>query len=90
MREVVFFQLVERYCTAVTELSFPLPSGKCFWERGFKEICFCTQTCKPFASRGAIQVSNRECILDVMKVCKFVACKILENYLKVILRSGGE
>ncbi|XP_020618690.1 protein pigeon-like isoform X2 [Orbicella faveolata] len=27
MREVVFFQLVERYCTAVTELSFPLPSG---------------------------------------------------------------
>ncbi|XP_078370920.1 protein pigeon-like isoform X2 [Oculina patagonica] len=27
MREVVFFQLVERYCTAVTELSFPVPSG---------------------------------------------------------------
>ena len=42
MREVVFFQLVERYCTAVTELSFPLPSGKCFWERGFKEIAYQT------------------------------------------------
>lgn len=27
MREVVFFQLVERFSTAVTELSFPLPSG---------------------------------------------------------------
>ncbi|KAJ7377148.1 hypothetical protein OS493_030745 [Desmophyllum pertusum] len=27
MREVVFFQLVERYCTAVTDLSFPLPTG---------------------------------------------------------------
>ena len=34
MREVVFFQLVERFSTAVTELSFPLPSGT-FW---FKEI----------------------------------------------------
>ncbi|XP_074619481.1 gamma-secretase-activating protein-like isoform X2 [Acropora palmata] len=27
MREVVFFQLVERFCTAVTELRFPLPAN---------------------------------------------------------------
>jgi len=27
MREVVFLQLVERFCTAVTELRFPLPNG---------------------------------------------------------------
>ena len=27
MREVVYFQLVERYCTAVSELNFPFSSG---------------------------------------------------------------
>ena len=56
MREVVFFQLVERYCTAVTELSFPLPPGKFLLERSFKEIFFLLKHGKPVNSRAAIQV----------------------------------
>ena len=38
MREVVFFQLVERFSTAVTELSFPLPSGTFLFNEIIKDL----------------------------------------------------
>ena len=38
MREVVFFQLVERFSTAVTELSFPLPSGTFLLKEIIKDL----------------------------------------------------
>ncbi|XP_068719795.1 gamma-secretase-activating protein-like isoform X2 [Montipora capricornis] len=58
LREVVFFQLVERFCTAVSELRFPLPPGfrSCMTCLGFR--CLDRRMFLQYVDNGVLQLKK--------------------------------